>query len=102
MTGSETTKPKHLQWDPARRVRKAAQMQGNRNAASSKFSQDLLGEFGDDPELKAWIEQHAGKLDAPNRDGSLPLSDDQLIQGDTHGPRKDYGDERPLFFPKTD
>lgn len=101
MTGSPD-KPKHLRWDPTRRVRKAAQMQGNKNAASSKFSQDLIGEFGDDPELRRWIEENAAQIDSPNADGSLPLSDEQITDGDTHGPRKDYGDERPLFYPKQD
>ena len=77
-------------------------MQGNSNASSSKFSQDLIGEFGNDPELKKWIEDHAAQLDSPNPDGSLPLSDNQILDGDSHGPKKDYGDERPLFYPSTD
>jgi hypothetical protein len=102
MAEKPNDKPKHLRWDPARRVRKAAQMQGNRNAASSKFSQDLMADFGDDPEIKKWIEENAGKLDSPNPDGSLPLSDDQITEGDSHGPRKDYGDERSIFIPKAE
>lgn len=102
MTEAPPTKPKHLRWDPARRVRKAAQMSGNRNAVSSKFSQELMSDFGNDPELKKWIEENAARLDSPNNDGSLPLSDDQITEGDSHGTRKDYGDERPLFTPSTD
>lgn len=102
MTQEPRQKPNHLRWDPLRRARKAAQMRGNSNASSSKFSQDLIGEFGNDQELRKWIEEHASDLDSPNTDGSLPLSDTQILDGDSHGPKKDYGDERPLFYPETD
>ena len=102
MTDTPTNKPKHLRWDPARRVRKAAQMSGNRNAASSKFSQELMSDFGNDPALKEWIEANASKLDSPNGDGTLPLSGDQITELDSHGSRKDYGDERPIFAPSND
>ena len=66
------------------RLRKGIFMTGsnNRRGREETFSSDLLSTFGDDPELKAWIEAHQKDLDRANADGSIPVSDSELIQED--------------------
>jgi hypothetical protein len=64
--------------DAAWRMKIAASMRGNRNAAQSRFSEDLTTLYGDNPDVLAWIKENKQLLDAPMSDGSIPLSEDQI------------------------
>lgn len=99
-TDSPGDKAPHLVWGTKRRVRKAAAMTGNQNAVASRFSEDLLKRFKRDPEMLAWIENNQSQLDSPNPDGTVPMSESQILDGDSHGPRKDYGDESRQSYPE--
>lgn len=68
--------------DPAWRMRIAASMKGNNNAAKSRFSEDLEKQYANDPETLKWVLENQKKLDSPSNDGAILYSDDQIRNGD--------------------
>lgn len=69
-------------WTTEDRLRRSISMQGNRNAVRSSFSDDLVSQYGKDPELVDWIEGNRKSLDIPCLDGSLPKSEKEIVKTD--------------------
>lgn len=67
------------------KIRVSAKMRGNSNRVDPHFSDDLMEQFGDDPELRDWITDHKKSLDSPNTDGTIPFGEEHL---DAHERRK--------------
>jgi hypothetical protein len=60
------------------KIHAAASLRGNNNRLEPHFSDDLLKQFGNDPELNKWIRDNQSNLDKPNTDGTIPFGTDHL------------------------
>ena len=60
------------------KIHVSAKMRGNSNRVDPHFSDDLFAQFGDDPELREWINSNKKSLDSPNTDGTIPFGEDHL------------------------
>lgn len=71
-------------WGTNQRIAKSVAMGANRNAVGQTFSQELQAQYGEDPEVAAWLEANARKLDQANDDGTIPMADSEINRKEQH------------------
>lgn len=61
-----------------KKIHHGVTVRGNSHRVSPQFAKELREQYSNDPELAAWIAEHAKELDQPNPDGTIPFATQHL------------------------